>query len=136
LKLLACLLLAAATLANAAASRRSSPPDPAAPSRRSSPPDPAAQKHFHSYALVYGTVFYEESGFLVRGARVEVRLKDSKKRWESKTNDEGSFAIQVPPGKAVYVVEAQIPGRDPDRKEVAVENDERVDVVLHLKGKQ
>src|ERR1022692_4890505 len=122
-RLLAGLLLAAAMLANAATSRRSSPPDP------------AAQKHFHSYALVYGTVFYEESGFLVRGARVEVRLKDSKKRWASKTNDEGSFAIQVPPGKAVYVVEAQIPGRDPDRKEVAVENDERVDVVLHLKGK-
>jgi hypothetical protein len=96
----------------------------------------AAQKRLQPYALLYGTVFYEENGFLVRGARVEVRVKDGKKRWESKTNDEGSFAIQVPAGKAVYIVEAQLSGREPDRKEVAVENDERVDVVLHLKGKQ
>jgi hypothetical protein len=93
------------------------------------------QKRFQPYALLAGTVFYEENGFLVRGARVEVRQKDGKKHWQANTNDAGEFAIQVPAGKAVYVVQAEISGRQPDRKEVEVENDERVDIVLHLKGK-
>jgi uncharacterized lipoprotein YbaY len=111
LRLLAGLLLAAATLAGPV----------------------QAQKRFQPYALIYVTVFYEENGFLVRGARVEVRLKDTKKRWDANTNEEGSAAIQVPAGKAVYVVESQISGRVADRKEISVENDERVDVVLHLR---
>jgi hypothetical protein len=91
------------------------------------------QKRFQPYALVYVTVFYEENGFLVRGAHVEVRLKDTKKHWDANTNEEGSAAIQVPAGKGVYVVQSQISGRVADRKEVQVENDERVDVVLHLR---
>jgi hypothetical protein len=111
LRLLACLFLATATLAG--------------PAR--------AQKRFQPYALVYVTVFYEENDFLVRNARVDVRLKDTKKHWDAKTNEEGSAAVQVPAGKAVYVVESQVSGRQADRKEVSVENDERVDVVLHLR---
>ncbi len=93
------------------------------------------KKHSGSYALLYGTVFYSENDFLVRGARISVQLKDTKKRWDAATNEEGSFAIRLPAGKGVYVVEATMPGRQPDRKEVTFEDDERVDVVLHLKGK-
>jgi hypothetical protein len=93
------------------------------------------QKRLQPYALLVGTVFYEETGFLVRGARVQVRLKDTKKHWEANTNDAGEFAIQLPVGKAVYLVQAEIAGHQPDSKEVEVEKDERVDIVLHLKGK-
>jgi hypothetical protein len=93
------------------------------------------QKPGQPYALLVGTVFYEESGFLVRGAQIAVRQKDSKKHWETITNDEGSFSIRVPAGKAVYAIEARVSGREPDRKEVEVSGDERVDIVLHLKGK-
>jgi len=121
---LGCLLLAA--IVSAAPSKRSAPPD--------SPAEPG-QKRFEPYALLVGTVFYEESGFLVRGAHIDVRQKEGKKHWDSKTNEEGSFSIRVPAGRGVYVVQAQISGREPDRKEVQVENDERVDIVLHLKGK-
>ena len=111
--LLACLVMAAATVTSAE----------------------AGQKRQQPYALLVGTVFYEENGFLVRGARVEVRQKDGKKHWESRTNDAGEFSIRVPAGQAVYVIQAEVPGREPARKEVQVENDERVDIVLHLKGK-
>lgn len=97
--------------------------------------EPPGQRRFEPYALLVGTVFYEENGFLVRGANIEVRQKDGKKHWQANTNDEGSFSIRVPAGKAVYVVQAQISGREPDRREVEVKNDERVDIVLHLKGK-
>jgi hypothetical protein len=97
------------------------------------------QKRFQPYALLVGTVFYEETGFLVRGAHVVVRQKDGqkdgKKHWDAITNAAGEFAIQLPVGKAVYVVEAEIAGHQPDRKEVEVEKDERIDIVLHLKGK-
>jgi hypothetical protein len=93
----------------------------------------AGQKRLQPYALVYVTVFYEENGFLVRKAHVEVRLKDTKKHWDAKTDDEGSAAIQLPAGKGVYVVQSQVSGRDVDRKEITIENDERVDVVLHLR---
>ncbi len=94
----------------------------------------AAQKAGQAYAVVVGTVFYED-GRLVRNAKVEVKQKEGRKRWESSTNMEGEFAVRLPAGKAVYIVEAQAPGQAPDRKEVEITADERVDLVLHLKAK-
>lgn len=95
----------------------------------------APQKPHQPYALVVGTVFFEDSGRLVRGAKVEVKQKEGRKRWESSTNMEGEFAVRLPAGKAVYIVEAQFEGRAPDRKEFEVTGDERVDVILHLKAR-
>lgn len=88
------------------------------------------------YCLLFGTVF-DETGRLVRGAAIEVRAKEGskekKKRWESRTDIQGEFAVHLPAGKAVYTVEARAPGLEPDRKEVEFSADERVDVVLNLK---
>jgi hypothetical protein len=49
---------------------------------------------------------------------------------------QGEFSVHLPAGKNVYIVEAQAPGMEPARKEVAFETDERVDVVLHLSPKK
>jgi len=95
----------------------------------------AGQKPGQPYALIVGTVFFEDSGRLVRGAKVEVKQKEGHKHWESSTNLEGEFSFRLPAGKAVYIVEAQSEGRAPDRKEVEITGDERVDVALHLKAK-
>ena len=95
----------------------------------------SAQKPGQPYALVVGTVFFEDSGRLVRGAKVEVKQKDGRKRWEASTNGEGEFSVRLPAGKAVYIVEAQAEGRAPDRKEVEITGDERVEIVLHLKAR-
>ena len=84
------------------------------------------------HALLFGTVF-DEGGRLVRGARVAVKVKEGKGKWEAQSDMQGEFAVHLPPGKAVYVVEAQAPGLLPDRKEVAFEGEERQDVALHLK---
>jgi len=59
----------------------------------------AAQKPGQPYALVVGTVFFEESGRLVRGAQVEVRQKAGKKHWDAATNTIGEFAVRVPPAR-------------------------------------
>jgi hypothetical protein len=95
----------------------------------------AAQKPGQPYALIVGTVFFEDSGRLVRGASVEVKQKEGRKHWGSSTNMEGEFSLRLPAGKGVYIVEARAEGRAPDRKEVEITGDERVDIVLHLKAK-
>jgi hypothetical protein len=95
----------------------------------------SGQKPGQPYSLVVGTVFFEDSGRLVRGAKIEVKQKEGRKRWEASTNMEGEFSVRLPAGKAVYIVEAQAEGRAPDRKEVEITGDERVDVVLHLKAR-
>jgi hypothetical protein len=95
----------------------------------------AAQKPGQPYALLVGTVFFEESGRLVRGAQVEVRQKAGKKHWESSTNVTGEFAIRVPAGKATYIIEVKFDGRQKSIKEVEVADDERVDLVVQMKAK-
>ena len=84
------------------------------------------------YALLFGTVFNED-GRLVRGARVTVKPKETKGKWETGSDNQGEFAVHLPAGKAVYVVEVQAPGLGPAKKEVAFEGEERQDVVIHLK---
>ena len=92
-----------------------------------------ARKSKHQpYALVFGTVF-DQDGRLVRGAKVDVRAREGKGHWESQTDIQGEFAVRLPVGRGVYIVEARAPGFEPDRKEVEFSADERVDVVLHLK---
>jgi protocatechuate 3,4-dioxygenase beta subunit len=84
------------------------------------------------YTLLFGTVF-DEAGRLVRGAKVGVRAKEGKGRWESQTDQQGEFAVHLPTTKAVYTVEAKAPGLEPGRREVEVAGEDRVDVVLQLK---
>lgn len=84
------------------------------------------------YALLFGTVFNED-GRLVRGAMVTVKPKETKGKWEAASDTQGEFAVHLPAGKAVYIVEVQAPGLGPGKKEVAFEGEERQDVVIHLK---
>ncbi len=99
----------------------------------------ARKSKYQPYALLYGTVF-DEGGYLVRGAQIEVRARQPAEagrrhteRWESRSDSQGEFAVRLPVARAVYIVEARAAGFLPDRKEVEFSSDERQDVVLHLK---
>ncbi|MGH8458370.1 MAG: carboxypeptidase-like regulatory domain-containing protein, partial [Nevskiales bacterium] len=100
-------------------------------------PSPAAEKKKEKpYALIFGTVFGPD-GRGVAGVKVKIRRSDQKKaKWELYSDSRGEFAQRVPAGKADYVVWADLPGpKGQSRQEVTahVENDERVDISLHLK---
>ncbi len=83
-------------------------------------------------AVIFGTVF-QENGFLVRGARVEVSNADHpKQKKEAVTDIQGEFAVRVPAGKARYTVEVSAKGFTPDQKTVEITGDERIDLTFHL----
>ena len=88
------------------------------------------------YALIFGTVFGPDARG-VAGVKVKIRRSDQKKaKWELYSDSRGEFAQHVPAGKADYVVWADLTGpKDQPRQEVTVhvENEERVDIGLHLK---
>ncbi len=84
--------------------------------------------------LIFGTVF-DDRGFLVRGAKVDVKVKAGKGHWEAASDGQGEFAVHLPLPKNVYIVEAAAPGLETDRKETECEGDSRVDVAMHLKRK-
>ena len=119
-KLLRALLLLSALLAPLAVR-------PAAP-----PPPQNAPK---PYALIFGTV-YAPDDRPAYGVRVKIRRAlEKKSRWELYSDHHGEFAQRLPAGRADYVVWADVKGpKDRPRPEVKVhiENDERVDISLHL----
>jgi len=87
------------------------------------------------YALIFGTVFSAD-GHVVRGVRVKIRRADQKKaKWELLSNTMGEFAQRVPTGQADYIVWAEVKtpkGSSRPETKVHIENDERVDISLHL----
>jgi len=87
------------------------------------------------YALIYGTVWNAQN-HPAAGVKIKIRRAGEKKaRWELMSDRNGEFAQRVPPGKADYVVWADIkmPRKKPQPAvTVHVENDERVDFGLHL----
>ena len=86
------------------------------------------------YALIFGTV-WDSDYRPVYGVRVKIRRADHKKaRWELHSDHQGEFAQRVPAGAADYVVWAEPEGKHVPTAEakVHVQNDERVDVGLHL----
>ena len=112
LALLGLLLLLAATLAAVASEKRAEKP----------------------YALIFGTV-YGPDYRPVYGVRVQIRRADQKKaRWELYSDHQGEFAQRVPAGAADYVIRAEPEGKHAPAAEakVHVENDERLDIGLHL----
>jgi hypothetical protein len=86
------------------------------------------------YALIFGTV-YGPDYRPVYGVRVRIRRADHKKaQWEHYSDHQGEFAQRVPAGEADYIVWAE---PEPKHKPVVevrvhVQNDERVDMSLHL----
>jgi hypothetical protein len=107
------------------------------PGFHGSPAAPAVfpQKGPEPYALIFGTV-WDKSDRPVYGVPIKIRLADKKKaKWELMSDHSGEFAQRVPPGKADYVVWADIKtpkGTPKPQKAVHIENDERIDISLHL----
>ncbi len=99
-------------------------------------PAAAQQKLRKDYALIFGTVFGPD-GRARYGVPVKIRRADKKKAfWEGYSDHAGEFAVRVPPGTADYVIWADIKvpkGEPKPETKVHVENNERVDVSLHLK---
>lgn len=89
------------------------------------------KKEAYQYALLVGSVF-DENGLSVRGTEVRVRQKEGKRHWEERTNSQGEFAVRLPVGSYVYIVETSAPGFTRDSREVAFTADERQDVVLRI----
>ena len=87
------------------------------------------------YALIFGTV-YSPDDRPAHGVKVKIRRAEEKKaRWEQFSDHSGEFAQRLPAGAADYVVWAEVKGpKDQPKPEVKVhiENDERVDISLHL----
>jgi hypothetical protein len=107
---------------------------------------PEAQKQLkpgQPYALIFGTV-WGPNNRPVYGVKVKIRRaadKPRKVRWELVSDHQGEFAQRIPVGKADYVVWADM--KDFKATDgtilhagpavpVHVENDERVDIGLHL----
>ncbi len=91
------------------------------------------------YGVVAGTVF-QETGFLLRGARVTLTpvpadgAQVKKKQIQhTVTDNRGEFAFRVPAGAMRYTVRAEADGWEPAEKTVEVQWDQRVDVVLRLR---
>lgn len=93
------------------------------------------QKEPAPYALIFGTV-WDKNDIPVYGVVVKIRPVDKKKaKWELMSDHAGEFAQRVPAGKADYVVWADVKtpkGTPKPQKTVHIENDERVDISLHL----
>jgi hypothetical protein len=93
------------------------------------------------YALIFGTVWGPDDR-AVYGVTVKIRrTQDKRAKWELASDHQGEFAQRVPAGEADYVVWADLKGvKTADGrplhlvKEVAVhvDNEERVDIGLHL----
>jgi hypothetical protein len=109
---------------------------------QSRPSDKSLRK---DYALIFGTV-WDREGHPVYGAIVKIRRQGEKSgHWELISDHSGEFAQRVPPGAADYVVWVDdtrqvVNPRVARRKlkpgqaqtKVHIDNDERVDIGLHL----
>lgn len=96
---------------------------------------PASPKEPANYALIFGTVWGPDNR-PVYGVKVKIRRADQKKaKWELYSDHNGEFAQRVPVGTADYVVWAEVKtkgGAPKPETKVHVDNDERVDISLHL----
>ncbi len=96
---------------------------------------PAVPKEPAPYALIFGTVWGPDNR-PVYGVHVRLRrADDTKPKWEAYSDHNGEFAIRVPAGEADYVAIADIKthgGAPKPEAKVHVDNDERVDISLHL----
>jgi hypothetical protein len=95
-------------------------------------------KNSAPYALIFGTV-WDAQGRPAYGIPIKIRRADQKKaKWELLSDHRGEFAQRVPAGKADYIVWADIKPKkgQKDAKPIEttahIENDERIDIGLHL----
>jgi hypothetical protein len=95
----------------------------------------ASDKHQAPYALIYATV-WGKGAETVYGVKVQLRRAGNKKVIaEQVSNHTGEVAFRVPAGKQDYTLTADVKlSKDKAKPEATahVENDERVEVSLHL----
>jgi hypothetical protein len=100
-------------------------------------PLPAADAKQHErepYALLFGTL-YGPDDRPAYGVKIKIRRADQKKaKWELYSNHQGEFAQRVPAGKADYIITADVKQNPKPELTVHVDNDERKDFVLRMKG--
>jgi hypothetical protein len=98
---------------------------------------PGQTKPKPDYALIFGTV-WDTNDRPAYGVPIKIRRADDKPkkvRWELMSDHAGEFAQRVPPGKADYIVWADIKtkkGQPKPETRVHIEYDERVDINVHL----
>ena len=102
----------------------------------------AEKERVKPYALIYGTVWGPDHR-PVYGVKVKIRpAGQNKAKWEVYSDHSGEFAQRVPAGAADYIVWTDLKGfksqngkslQPGDEVKVHVDNDERVDIGLHLK---
>ena len=96
----------------------------------------AADKHHgDAYGLIYATV-WGAGAETVYGVKVQLRRQGDKKVIaEQVSNHTGEVAFRVPAGKQDYTLTADVKGSKDKTKPTVIahlENDERVEVSLHL----
>jgi hypothetical protein len=95
----------------------------------------SAEKPKKDYALIFGTV-WDKNDRPAYGVKIKIRRADKKKaQWELMSDHMGEFAQRVPVGTADYVVWADMKrpkDAKPVESKVHIENNERVDIALHL----
>ncbi len=95
----------------------------------------SAEKPKKDYALIFGTV-WDKNDRPAYGVKIKIRRADKKKaQWELISDHMGEFAQRVPVGTADYLVwmDRKLPkGAKPVETKVHIENNERVDISLHL----
>jgi hypothetical protein len=104
-------------------------------------PKPKPKPKPKDYALIFGTVWGPDNTPLY-GIEVNIRRSDQKKpKWRVRSNRLGEFELQVPPGKADYILWASPKGvklRNDNHLQpgpqviVHIESNERADTGLHL----
>jgi hypothetical protein len=106
----------------------------AAPSYTSEPV-PQQKAGATDYALIIGTVWGPDDR-PVPGIPIKIRrATDKKPKWELSSDSRGEFAQRVPVGAMDYFIRADIKtpkGQPKPEITVAIENNERKDVSMHL----
>ena len=99
---------------------------------------PAGKKPQAPYALIFGTI-WDGQHRPIQGVKIKIRRDDQKKaKWELVSDRRGEFAQRVPAGKADYTIWADIKPKKgqkdfkPVETTAHIENDERIDIGLHL----
>ena len=106
-----------------------------ASSRPQANQEQSAEKPKKDYALIFGTV-WDKNDRHAYGVKIKIRRADKKKaQWELMSDHLGEFAQRVPVGTADYVIWTDLKrpkGAKAVETKVHIENNERVDVALHL----
>lgn len=99
---------------------------------RGVPDEPQKKPRLSDQFLIFGTVF-EESGFLLPGAEIQVRRAGEKKvRWRQVSDRRGEFAVRVPPG-AGYELTVKAKGFEEQSRRIDARTGNREDLIIRMK---